>query len=190
MGTFFFALYVLFIAAVYLCSTKRQALTLNALCCFSAAVYLFSNGGYAGVMGCIVAASGSLFQLYMHETAHEKAENKTFLFYKLIGSLLCAGIGISLLYQSPSDFLLVIAIAVARGFEMFDRTRLMKLGYALAESCWFVYAADNGYLGMYLVHLSMVSIALITLYRHPIQAFLLPAMKRRKPLARLHINIS
>tara|TARA_B100001971_G_C18222948_1_gene558409 strand:+ start:822 stop:1352 length:531 start_codon:yes stop_codon:yes gene_type:complete len=169
LGTFFFILYVLFIASVYLSSTKKQALLLNALCCISAAIYLSVNGGYAGVIASLIAATGSLFQLYMYRKCHEKAEDKGFLILKLLGSIAFAFIGISLLYQSPSDFLLIIAIAAARGFEMFNNTRFVKLGYALAEACWFVYAADNGYMGMYFVHLVMIFIAFYALYKKPSQ---------------------
>lgn len=49
---------------------------------------------------------------------------------------------------------------------MCEDNRKVKLGYILAEAMWFVYAADNGFLGMYAVHLVMICAGLFSLYRN------------------------
>lgn len=164
IGSLFFGFYIVFIAGVYLCSSKRAALILNTLCCSSCAIYLYTVDGYAGVIACIAAASGSLYQLYLYNGTRQEITRKTLL-YKLVGSTCFAIIGILAIYQTPSDLLLAFAIIICRGSEMFDNARFVKLGYVFAEALWFVYAADHGFVGMYTIHLCMASTGLYILYR-------------------------
>ena len=166
MGYVFFGVYILCIAGVYISKSKKEALWLNALCCSACAVYLFLEGGHAGVVACIAAALGALFQLYMSQKQGDTASLKADL-YKLAGSTLFTIIGISMIYQSPSDLVLIFAIAICRGSEMLKDARHVKLGYLFAEALWFIYAADNGLMGMYFVHAVMVTIGLTTMYFVP-----------------------
>lgn len=167
MGYVFFVVYVLCIAGVYISKSKKEALWMNAACCTACAVYLFIEGGHAGVVACIAAAAGSLFQLYMSKNQNGSESLKVGL-YKISGTTLFTVIGISMIYQSPSDLVLIVAIASCRGAEMLKEARHIKLGYLFAESLWFIYAANNGLMGMYAVHAVMLIIGLTAMYVVPI----------------------
>jgi hypothetical protein len=172
LGSIFFTIYVVFIAGVYLSNSKKNALILNTLCCLSCSIYLFTVGGYSGVVACFAAAGGSLYQLYMYQTVGAENITKKIMLYKLLGSTLFASIGIYFLYENTSSLFLITAIIACRGSEMLNKTRYIKVGYLFAESMWFVYAAHNGFLGMYFVHLTMILIGLFTIY-------VLPKIKER-----------
>lgn len=167
MSIVFFIFYIVFITGVYISKSKLQSLSCNALCCLSCAVYLFIMGGYAGVIACIAAASGSLYQLYLSKNISTASQQKKALFYKFIGSIIFTIVGIMAVYQTPADLFLVVAIISCRGSEMLDCNHKIKLGYLLAEAMWFVYAANNALLGMYAVHCVMICLGLFTLYIKP-----------------------
>lgn len=163
----FFILYALFIAGVYVSRSKAQALSFNALCCLSCSVYLYLMGGYAGVVACIAAALGSLYQLYVLKSLTVLSNQKQLLLYKSIGCVLFTIVGVSAVYQSPADLLLVVAIVSCRGSEMLESNHAIKLGYLLAEALWFLYAAYNQLLGMYTIHFVMICLGLFTIYIYP-----------------------
>lgn len=167
MVTVFFIFYVLFITGVYVSKSKFQALACNVLCCLSCAVYLYMVDGHAGVIACIAAASGSLYQIYASRNITGGGDDKKALLYKSIGSIAFTVIGIAAVYQTPSDLLLVLAIVSCRGSEMLDCNRQIKLGYLLAEAMWFVYAAYNDLFEMYAVHCVMICLGLFTMYALP-----------------------
>jgi hypothetical protein len=167
MGLVFFIVYVAFIAGVYVSKSKVQALYCNTLCCLSCSIYLFMMGGYAGVIACIAAASGSLYQLYATKTFTAEYNQKRVLLYKCVGSVIFTLVGIIAVYQSPADLLLVAAIISCRGSEMLDSNHKVKLGYLLAEAMWFIYAANNNLLEMYIVHCIMICLGLFMLYINP-----------------------
>ncbi len=167
IGSVSFFLYIVFVAALFLSVTKKQALVLNALCCLSAAIYFYVLGSHAGAVTGIIATAGSMYQYSLSNKIVSKAEEKRQLIYKLIGSAFFAGLGTYFLYQGPSDLLLVAALIACRGCEIFEDNRKVKLGYVLAEALWLLYAMDNGLLGMYFVHIAVVCVGLTSLYgRH------------------------
>lgn len=167
MSTVFFTLYIVFIAGVYLSKSKYHALLCNALCCLSCSVYLYYMEGYAGIVACLAAAFGSLYQLYICRKVNVADQQGRVMLYKCIGSILFTFVGIVAVYQTPADLLLVVAIISSRGSEMLNTDRHVKLGYLLAESMWFVYAANNELLGMYIVHVVMICLGIFTLYIWP-----------------------
>lgn len=167
MSTFLFAVYLVFIIFLYLVTSKTKVLIFNALCCSFCALYLLTIGGYGGVVACAVAASGSIYQLLIYKLVSQKTVLKKAMVYKFIGSVLCTVLGVYFVYNSPSDFLLIFAIASCRGVEMSDNPRYIKLGYMIAESLWFLYAANNGYLGIYIVSFSVVCLGMASMYLGP-----------------------
>ena len=182
MSTFFFATYLVFIILLYLVTSKTKVLIFNALCCSFCAMYLFTIGGYAGVVACSAAAMGSIYQLLIYKKIRGEKRVKRAMLYKLVGSVAFTVIGIFAVYNAPSDILLIFAIASCRGIEMSDNHRYIKLGYMVAESLWFLYAANNGYIGIYIVSFSVVCLGLVSMYAGPyITKYLGLPLKKPKP---------
>ena len=152
---------------LYLVTTKTRVLIFNALCCSFCALYLFTLEGYAGVVACSAAALGSLYQLLIHKKIRSENGMKYAMLYKFIGSIVFTIIGVFAVYNTPSDTLLIFAIVCCRGVEMLDNNRIIKLGYMVAESLWFLYAAYNGYVGIYIVSFSVVCLGLVLMYLTP-----------------------
>ena len=98
MAIIFFGIYVLFMVGTYLSTSKEKALILNALCCFACSFYLYDQGAHAGVIACITASVGSLYQLYLYKKAKDMLADKKVLLYKLIGSTVCTIVGIYAVY--------------------------------------------------------------------------------------------
>lgn len=164
MGTFFFCMYILAITNMHFSTSKTKALILNAAACLFCAVYMFEIDAMGGLVACLAAGGGSLFQLYVYKTVGEQGYSRSTQIQKLIGCTLFATIGIVGLYEAPSDLILIFAIIACRGSEMLDNPKQMKLGYVLAEALWMIYAADKGIVGIYVVHLVMIAIGSYSIY--------------------------
>tara|TARA_B100001989_G_C24550075_1_gene473811 strand:- start:486 stop:1124 length:639 start_codon:yes stop_codon:yes gene_type:complete len=160
----FFVIYLVSIIALYMNKRKEQILMLNVSACFFAGIYLYMNGGDAGVIACAAAASGSLFQLCA-ERYFTKFPKMELLLIKAIGCSVFATIGILAVYKSVSDLFLVIAIVSCRSSEMLKRQDLLRLGYLFAEVLWMHYAIDNGFALFAGVHLAMTVFGLFILLR-------------------------
>ncbi|MGH1375664.1 MAG: hypothetical protein ACRBCK_04865 [Alphaproteobacteria bacterium] len=161
----FFGLYIIAIILLYLSTSKTRTLTMNVIACSTCGVYIYLTGSHAGVIACIAAALGSLFQLYAQRYLHSLS-TKRLLFIKSVGCILFTVIGIWAVYQSPSDYYLVVAIIACRGGEILPREHQVKLGYVFAEVLWMHYAADRLLIPLYSVHLCMTILGLIVIIRH------------------------
>ncbi len=165
VSTLCFLIYLFSIAALYLSKTKTHALLLNISSCSFCGVYLYLEGGYAGVIACIAAASGSAFQLYAMYYLSNFNERKLLLL-KCAGSSLFACIGILSIYKTISDFYLALAIIACRGGETLNKPHHVKLSYIFAEVLWMIYAADHGITPLFITHGCMTILGLYVLFKY------------------------
>jgi len=150
----FFTIYVISITALYLNKNKTQILLLNVFACTFAGIYLYINGGLAGVIACTAAALGSIFQLTVERYFSHIPRSK-YLLVKAVGCTVFATIGILAVYKSFSDLYLVVAIVSCRSSEMLRRHDHLRMGYLFAELLWLLYAIDNSLILFAIVHFMM-----------------------------------
>lgn len=90
---------------------------------------------------------------------------------RVVVSLVFTVLGIAAVYTGPPDIYIMMAVAASRFGELFDDPRRLKLGYLLADSLWFVYAAEVGMVSVYWGCVAMVGFMVYEMFKEYREVF-------------------